>query len=225
MSQIKEGEIRGQLLQKLRGVNSDPTSLLLEEFVVGDCRVDVAFLSDRMNAYEIKSDSDNLKRLPAQVGVYGLHFDSVTLVTTNRHVDAALDIIPLWWGLWIARRDGAFVAFQRYREPIDNPAPDKVSLIRMLWGDELRGLLKERGIGTRHYRMAYPSLVMLAFESLSIFDLTSIVLERLKKRGDWIAAGRDRRKKAKRINDMAEKRERKNAEAFARAVEEHKKRM
>jgi hypothetical protein len=47
--------------------------------------------------YEIKSERDDLTRLPGQVAVYGQVLDRATLVVAERHCAAALTLIPDWW--------------------------------------------------------------------------------------------------------------------------------
>ena len=90
-----EKEIRQALLRSLEA-SASPTTRLVEEFRVPrvHVRADIAVIGAELHAYEIKSEADSLRRLPAQVGGFGTVFDFCSLVVAPGHVDAALDIVP-----------------------------------------------------------------------------------------------------------------------------------
>lgn len=56
-----------------------------------------------MHGYELKGDHDTLCRLPEQANAYSAIFDFVTLVVSERHLLRAIDVVPDWWGIRIAR--------------------------------------------------------------------------------------------------------------------------
>jgi hypothetical protein len=63
---------------------------IVEEMgIAGEARVDIALIGDHLHRFEIKSERDSLRRLPAQVEVYSRVFDYVTLVVDTRHLDGA----------------------------------------------------------------------------------------------------------------------------------------
>lgn len=65
----------------LLGKHSLNTSFMLQEFRVGNCKVDTVVLNGTSNAYEIKSELDSLERLKKQVETYMQVFDMVHVIT------------------------------------------------------------------------------------------------------------------------------------------------
>ncbi|MEV0269622.1 sce7726 family protein [Hamadaea sp. NPDC050747] len=103
-------------------------------------RVDVALVDSLLRAFEIKSQRDNLSRLPRQVGAYSRIFDECTVVVAERHRQAALEIVPSWWGVWVVTA-GNSVNMDKVRHAERNSALDGPTLVRLLWRDELREVL------------------------------------------------------------------------------------
>ena len=62
-------------------------------------RADLAAIGPAMWGYEIKTAQDTLRRLPRQVEAYNRLFDHCTIVLAERHLKAALTIVPEWWGV------------------------------------------------------------------------------------------------------------------------------
>ena len=52
-----------------------------------------------MSAFEIKTERDTLRRLPRQATAYARLFDQCTVVVAERHVAAAMEMLPMWWGV------------------------------------------------------------------------------------------------------------------------------
>lgn len=104
-------------LEKHRSYNKQP-SKIFEEFGVrhGTVRIDLAIINGVMHGYEIKSDRDTLSRLPEQMNKYNAVFDKITLVVGKRHLYNAINIVPDWWGIVVAKIDTnneiAFYTFQ-----------------------------------------------------------------------------------------------------------------
>lgn len=95
-----ENEIKAALLDHL--LMQGDVDLVLSEFVVGDGtrRADIlALRGDFFDAYEIKSASDRLTRLGAQISYYSSHFDRVTAVVTSNHLAKTLEICPSATGI------------------------------------------------------------------------------------------------------------------------------
>jgi len=121
---------------------------IIEEFSVehGAARVDIAVVNGRLHGYEIKSDRDTLWRLPEQMDSYNGVFDRVTLVVGKQHLFEAVNIIPDWWGIIIAKIDASHsVVFNSIREARRNPARNSVSIARLLWRSEALKILEEAG--------------------------------------------------------------------------------
>lgn len=112
----------------------------------GQVRVDLAVVNGLLHGYEIKSDRDSLRRLGRQVEIYSQVFDRVTLVVGGRHLSAALEIVPSWWGvLWIEPRRGARIRFRTRRRGHANRRLDSRALAEFLFLEESLSMLATRG--------------------------------------------------------------------------------
>lgn len=153
---------------------------------LGASRADITVINGLMHGYELKSKSDNLLRLPTQVEYYSSVMDKVTLVVSECHADAALKIIPEWWGVKIAT-EGARNAVHLHNERTNrlNPSVNKVALSMLLWKDEMLSILteqgQERGLKSKPRRFLWLKLS----ECLDIDQLRNEVRARLKARTNW----------------------------------------
>ncbi len=112
----------------------------------GISRVDVAVVNGLMHGYEIKSDKDNLLRLRGQISVYSSVLDLATLVVGSKYLEAASEMIPLWWGIDVASKDKTgTVIINSVREATLNPEVDSLSVAKLLWRDEALAFLEELG--------------------------------------------------------------------------------
>lgn len=110
----------------------------------GSARVDLAVINGQLHGYEIKSERDNLRRLSAQVALYGRVFDRITLVCSERHVYKALDIIPDWWAVLRIVHTNQNPTFKLIRRGRKNPSRDARALVEFLWMEEAVALLTQR---------------------------------------------------------------------------------
>jgi hypothetical protein len=115
----------------------DHSAIVLDEVGLfrGQSRVDLIVISERLEAYEIKSAADSLSRLPAQVEIYSRVFERVTLVCATRHITRALTIVPEWWAV-LEVTHSAISPFLLRREGRDNPQVDPLSVAQLLWRDD-----------------------------------------------------------------------------------------
>jgi len=121
---------------------------IIEEFGIehGAARVDIAVVNGILHGYEIKSDRDTLLRLPEQMEAYNSVFDRVTLVVGKQHLFGAINIVPDWWGIVIAKIGANYsVVFNHIREAKNNPTQRSISIARLLWRDEALRILEEVG--------------------------------------------------------------------------------
>lgn len=141
--------IRSALKNKLQETHKDDPKLrIVEELGVkhGAARVDIAVINGILHGYEIKSDRDNLLRLPEQMAIYNSVFNQITLVVGKSHLHEAINVVPDWWGIMIAKINPAnFVVFSSIREAKENLGQDSISIARLLWRDEALGILEEAG--------------------------------------------------------------------------------
>lgn len=115
-----------------------------EELSVRGGRVDMARIGSRLEGFEIKSDFDNLSRLPRQVEAFSAFFDSMTLVVGERLICEALNAVPRWWGLQVASNTASGeVLFRELRACSQNPVQSAGALAQMLWRTEAAQALKQ----------------------------------------------------------------------------------
>jgi hypothetical protein len=170
---------------------ADPHTVIIEELGIlhGSARVDLAVVNGTLHGYELKSDRDDLQRLPKQVAAYATVFDLVTLVAGERHLRRALDLIPNWWGIKVARNEFGRAFFCDLKLPIANPSTDPMSVVRLLWRDEALALAQELSLHlvqpVRRRDSIYGQLVRY-----SDFDcVRARVRDCLKTRPNWRAGG------------------------------------
>ena len=142
----RDPDIRSVLMCELGKEFSNPShDLILEEFGCKTVRIDVAVVNGSLHGFEIKSDSDSLIRLGAQVDQYGRIFDFMTLICGRKLFSAARKVVPDWWGLRLARIENGAVTLAEIRRPKQNRFQDKAALARMLWKDEALRCLRRKG--------------------------------------------------------------------------------
>jgi len=75
----RDSDIRRVLLADLSQLYSDKDhDLIVEEFGCNSARIDIAVINGALHAFEIKSDSDSLDRLPSQIEAYQGVFEYIT---------------------------------------------------------------------------------------------------------------------------------------------------
>lgn len=146
-------------------LESGQPSEIFEEFGVrhGTARIDLAVINGVMHGYEIKSDRDTLKRLPEQINEFNKVFDKLTLVVGKHHLYHAINIIPDWWGITIAKIDTNHkIYFQTIREAEDNPDQIGISIAQLLWRQEALQILEEqnkaKGVRSKPREIIYQKL-------------------------------------------------------------------
>lgn len=177
-------------LREYHSENGLPTKIF-EELGVrhGTARIDIAVINGVIHGYEIKSDRDTLDRLPEQINEFNSVFDKLTLVVGKRHLYDAINIIPDWWGVMVAKIDtNNEVFFQTIREAEDNQNQVGVSIARLLWKQEALQILEEQnkaqGVRSKPNEFIYQKLVnVLDIDTLK--EKVRYVL--LVSRGDWRA--------------------------------------
>lgn len=186
---MRDRDIREHLLKELAEKHSnEPGTLILSEMGLcqGEARVDVAVVNGYINGYEIKSARDTLERLPKQCETYCRVLDTVTLITTENHFDRLTNLVPEWWGIWIAytARKGT-IDFHKVRDSTCNPAVDPYAVAQLLWREELLELLRQlnlhRGMLSKSRRVLVRHLVA----NVELKELQGLVRGQLKSRTGW----------------------------------------
>lgn len=181
--------IRSALKEDLKNRHAqDEEVRIIEELGVrhGTARIDIAVVNGIMHGYEIKSDKDTLQRLPEQMDVFNSVFDKVTLVVGKSHLYDAINMVPDWWGIMIAKINiNGSVVFNLIREGENNKEQDGVSVARLLWRKEALRILEEMGEAGGLYSKPRD----LIYKKLSmVFDRKNLgekVREAIFLRKDW----------------------------------------
>ncbi len=165
-----------------------PDTLVIDELGLdhGACRIDIAVINGHIRGLEIKAEADTLDRLPHQVAAYGEVVDKASLIIAPRHLDAALTIIPDWWGVVVVDRGThCGVNFRRIRPERVNRAVEPVILARLLWRPEAQAILRELGVPERDLRAPREALYQQLVSEMPLRRLARIVRETLKSRLVW----------------------------------------
>jgi hypothetical protein len=189
-----DAQIRAALVRHLEATGIR----VVHEWRVGRCVVDVAAITDRLHAYEIKGPRDSLSRLPAQVEAYGRVFDRCVLVAAGHLITraTAAGTLPEWWGIVRACSDdgGLSVRFERVRAPAQNPGQSAQELAGLLYARELRAILQRRCLPYGKPPYGYegkPAMMRTAGERIPVDELRPAVLAMIASRAHWKAdAGR-----------------------------------
>jgi hypothetical protein len=163
-------------------------TLILHELGLrhGAARVDLAVVNGRIHGYEIKSDSDTLERLPAQIEQYSAVLDRATLVVGEKHAAKARALLPEWWGVEVAAlADDGTVSIRVERPGADNGMIDPVALAELLWRPEAAEILRQRGASQALLRKPRAALYAHLAETVPLDELRAIVRQTLKARAIW----------------------------------------
>lgn len=188
---MREAEVRALLTRRLVNEHSDGTdTLIIPE--LGLCqataRIDIAVINGAMTGWEIKTERDTLKRLPAQAEVYSRVFDRVWLAAAERHIEQAASIVPEWWGVVrIPTEEGKpFVTVRRAKL---NRGIDPQAIVRLLWRTEAYEELDRLGLANGMARAPrtelWDRLASACPAKISRAALRSVVRDRLRDRADW----------------------------------------
>ena len=188
-AKMKDEDLRAAALRRLLACAQQcPDTLVLEELGLthGASRVDIAVINGHIRGVEIKAEADSLERLPRQVQAYGLVVDRATLIASERHLPAAWEVVPSWWGVVSARRAAnGSVVFRRLRDERANRETDAVSLARLMWRDEVRAVLSRMGCDARLLREPRAALYTELARRMPKARLATLVRQTLKGRTNW----------------------------------------
>jgi hypothetical protein len=187
MKASRDLEVRGALADWVAACFSgDADTLTVHELglCLGASRIDLAVVNGDLHGYEIKSESDNLARLPRQAEIYSKIFDYVTVVVGPSHVKAVSQAIPDWWGIIKAEPDDPVRLFE-IRHPWKNQDPNAFDIAQLLWRSEVIEILREMGLDDQQRGKTRDVLHRLLSQSLPLVQLQHHVRQRLRARRDW----------------------------------------
>jgi hypothetical protein len=183
---VDDEAIRGRMLAKLLKDHSQELgTVFIEELGLccGAARVDVAVATPAaLHGYEIKGETDTLKRLPGQIEVYSAVLDRATLVVHEAHLKHAEPMLPGWWGLIIVRRDGRLVPRRKGRA---NPKIDPRCLVESLWRPEAYEILESRQLHKGLMRKPKHDLFDVIAVNIPLDELRFEVRTRIRTRPVW----------------------------------------
>lgn len=171
---------------------NDPSTLVIEELGLnyGRNRADIVVINGEIHGYELKSDSDNLIRLPQQARSYSAVMDKVTLVVGERHANEAVLIIPEWWGIKVATMGArGAVSLITERRCKTNKHIEPLELLKLIWKDEALGLLSTKiDIDWRVRKLKKEAVYQLVVDSFTVDEIRDHSRSILKSRTDWRSA-------------------------------------
>ena len=153
----------------------------------GDVRIDLVAVNGYLHGFEIKSESDDLRRLPTQIKYYNKILDTITIVTGKKHLCKIKKIVPKWWGIIIAEKKlpNKKIILLQERDWKFNKEIDVKLLVQLLWKDEVVDILKEKnlykGFSNKPRRLLWNKLV----NEVSIPSLQFYVRSKLISRKNW----------------------------------------
>lgn len=177
---------------------------VVEEVQIGTrrshCRVDLAgFDGTYLHGYEIKSDADNLKRLPAQLEAYAKVFDTVTVVCGRKHLAKVRQQVPDWVFVMVAEEGQVLPA----RYGTYNPDRDLYATASLLWCVELRPLLRRHGLSQVGGKK---SLVRRLVDGLPAHQLVADVSTLLRDRPQWARLTEPEKARRRRLSAASKRR-------------------
>ena len=146
---LSDTNIRASLKQHLTAEHGEADAVFLDEMLLlgGSGRADVAFVNGSLHGFEIKGQSDRLGRLQDQSTLYDLIFDESWIVTTDKHLNGAMEIVNPWWGVVLVEVDARdLLALQVLRRATANPYVDTLHVVQLLKKPEAVKILQEAGI-------------------------------------------------------------------------------
>jgi hypothetical protein len=168
---------------------NDPSTLVIDELGLdhGRNRVDIAVINGELHGYELKSDSDNLLRLPQQSMTYSSIMDKVTLVVGEKHAQEAINIIPDWWGIKIATMNHrGSVNIVTYRRNKKNKDIDPFELSKLIWKEEALALLAIKiKVDWRIRKLTRKDIYKLIVDTFSLDEIRYNTRAILKSRINW----------------------------------------
>lgn len=172
----------------LKKYHSCANSIVLDEFSLnsGAARVDITVINDHLHGYELKSQKDNLSRLPSQIEHYSSVLDKVTLVVDESHLNEAIEIIPIWWGVKTVYEGGhGKLVIKSFRNGKYNPSVNALALVKLLWKGECLELLEKLNVAKGNKNKPRFELWEIICENASLQFIKREVRQCLKARGNW----------------------------------------
>ena len=140
---LNDAQIRPVLIAYFERKGYDTFEIMQELHVHKSFAIaDVVTLRKESHCYEIKGDGDKIKRILTQGKFYEKSFRRITVVTTEKHKQKALEIAPEFWGVMVTGVDSVGeVSIKMIRRAKINPHFDTNMALQTLWKSELIELM------------------------------------------------------------------------------------
>lgn len=174
--------------KRLQGRNADKDALIIEELGLnhGKNRADIAVLNGRFIGYEIKSNSDSLRRLKEQIQSYNAVFDEAYIVVGDRHTKTIHKYLPAWWGIIEVIESGEDdIDFNMIRKARSNKCVEPISVARLLWRNEVLEILKQKRTSPKILREPRGILYQHLVDIMNISEIRMKVRDFLMRRKNW----------------------------------------
>lgn len=145
---LKDNDIRHVLLKELNERIITKQTKIINEMGIfhGRSRIDVAVMDNGFHGFEIKSESDNLNRLPRQIKDYNLVFERMHIVTQRKYLNEIREMVPKWWGIILVTQKNNKIQLKEIRKGRHNKQVNTKALSTLLWREEAIEILKEKGL-------------------------------------------------------------------------------
>lgn len=178
-----EREIKAALIDRLveRGDLAGNAVVVNEMAVAGkERRADLVVANGKLQAFEIKSDADNLDRLKGQIGTFRAYFDKTTIVCGLKHAQPILDTICDRVEVWVISSQGTQVRWRQARRGVTEPVSDRERILSFLPKKDAIRALRSAGLSCS-WDTPRTDLIYWA-KSMSVIALKKAVLAYVKSR-------------------------------------------
>lgn len=164
----------------------DKNSRIVEEMNLPAvyARIDLAVINGHLHGFEIKSASDTLQRLPAQLEAYSKVFDYLYIITEGKYSQRILEIAPGWIGVFVCQTHKGLTQLKKLRPARRNKNTESFYLAKLLWREEIIAVLNDFNIKYSKKDRNWLLCELLA-NNIPITSLSKIVRSKLKERTDW----------------------------------------
>lgn len=149
----------------------------------GASRIDIAVVNGILHGYEIKSDLDNLNRLPRQIEYYNRAFERMTIVVSKSHLAEVKEMIPTWWGIKTISKDKNRLINIRKGRKVSYQ--DDELLLKLLWKKELADFVDILELPKSYKKYRQSQLLSIIRKKADLKIIRSYVYDTLKNRTDW----------------------------------------
>lgn len=181
---MKDPHIRRLLRETelAKHIADDHTKVVEElKLPVAKARIDMAVINGHFHGYEIKSASDSLVRLNAQMEAYQKVFDYISVVTEQKHYLKIKKAIPASTGILLCDENGGM--FEAKAAKL-NKKRDGFYIAKLLRKRELNEVFKQLLLRENLACRSWQLCEILASE-IDTDVLAGAVREILKKRTNW----------------------------------------